>query len=294
MSVILDEKTSYALDRADFVGIIEGLSNDVYHSLKGYVSSSQLKFMHKTSPAHYYAQYLTGAVPEKKTTDKMHLGSYVHEKFLTPGENTFFVMPEYDARTKEGKAIRDEALEVAGSRICISKDLGETGDAIVESLKKKFYPELESYHSEVSIFWRCPFSQLYFKARADGLMSDTLLELKTTESAHPETFSRHAYNMNYDLSLYHYMEGLKQCGREIKKAVFIVSETTAPYVCEKYTVGDGFLATGHEKWLKAVTQLEDGLKNQSWPSYVPDTCDELVLNPPKWALSKELIGEPSL
>lgn len=288
MSKILDEKTAYALERGTFVGILEGLPSEQYHKNKNYYSSSDLKFLASRSPAHFYARMM-GEQKEKKQTEKMLLGSVVHSKFLTPTEfpHEYYVMPEHDARTKEGKKIREESLEAAGVRTVISSEVDEQSRAMVESLAMKFGGDWQRSRSELSLFWRCPFSQLYFKARLDMTEPRVLYELKTTEDAAPAAFSRHAYNMNYDLSIHHYMEGMRQCGLEVTKAVFIVSETTEPYVCEKYTVGDGFMETGHAKWLSAVQKLENGLKNHHWPSHVDPLLEiETVIQPPVWAMKK--------
>lgn len=247
--------------------------------------------MHATSPKHFHSRYFGGEREPKKVTDKMLLGSLVHCLFLTPDifDQDFFVMGNYDGRTKEGKAYREEALLACGTRQLVTKDLVDQAQLIVEALKLKFYPWMSSYLAELSFFWQCPFSQLWMRGRADAVMGDTLIELKTTDNAEPQHFSKHIFNMNYDLSLYHYVEGLRQCGLEIKKCVFIVVETASPYVCEKYIAGDGFLATGHDKWLDAVTKLETGLADLHWPSYAdPLVVDELVLSPPAWAMKGKI------
>ena len=149
-----------------------------------------------------------------------------------------------------------------------------------------------NFESELSFFWECPYSQMNFRGRVDALMGTTLIELKTTSSAEPKSFSRHAYNLHYDLSLHHYIEGLRQCGREVKDVVFLVAETSAPYVCEKYIVGESFLQTGQEKWIDAIGKLERGHKENRWASYVDEwACDAYVLEAPAWAKTKNEVTD---
>lgn len=289
LSEVLSEELSYKIGRGEFTGLVPGMSNSQYHGLRGvYWSSSDFKYMYATSPAHFYAKYFSGQAPEKKVTDKMLLGSLVHCLFLTPQafKEDFYVVPDLDRRTKVGKEAYEKAMIEAGSRQIVSNDMVDKAGAIVEAMRKKFYPWMSSYQAEVSGFWRCPFSQLWMRFRADALMQDTLIEVKTTDSAKPSDFERHCFNMNYDLSAAHYVEGLRQLGHEIKQVVFLVVETEPPYVCERFLFGESFMQVGHDKWLDSVTKLERGLKENSWPSYLPVDMEMATLMPPNWAIKR--------
>lgn len=271
-----------------YSGILPDMPSSEYHGLSQYFSSSDLKYMYSHSPKHFHDYHFGTKLP-KKPTDKMILGSVVHSMFLTPSlvEKEFFELPFYDGRTKIGKEIRDKALEACGDKVPVDVELWNNAEVIAGALKEKFYPWMKSYESELSFFWTCPYSGLPFRGRADAVMGDTLIELKTTDNCEPIHFSRHSYNLNYDLSVAHYLEGLRQNGREIKKVVFLVAETGKPFVCEKYVMADEFVAVGHEKWLSAVNKVEAGIKEGRWPGYHDDhSCDEMVLLPPPFA--KEL------
>lgn len=284
MSDVLSDKLSYELERGSFVGIVDNMSNYQYHSLKSYYSSSDLKYMASGSPKHFKAKYIDKIIPEKDATPKMLLGSIVHCKILTPKDfvEDFFVMPDCDLRTKEGKAVRDAAKDEAAGRTLVPSEMNEQADKMFYACSEVFDGLLKDTKREISLFWKCPFSGFSFKARCDALSSEFLFELKTTESASPEVFSRVAYNLNYDLSIYHYLTGLAQVGVACGKAKFLVLETAPPYVAQSYLVGESFMETGHKKWLDAVTKLERGLKENKWPGYVAaDECP--ILEAPKWA-----------
>ena len=101
-------------------GMILGLSNADYHSLPS-VSSSMLKTILR-SPAHYKAAYLSGA-PRKEPTASMVLGSLTHTLFLEPEQfnGEYIIAPAWDARTKEGKAVRDAFLAAAEGKTVITR-----------------------------------------------------------------------------------------------------------------------------------------------------------------------------
>src|SRR5690349_3941280 len=87
------------------IGKLNGLFRvpmDLYHAGPG-ISSTGIKEILK-SPAHYKA-YLEG----QEDTDAFRLGRLVHMRLLEPEAyvDSVVISPQVDARTKEGKAIRD-------------------------------------------------------------------------------------------------------------------------------------------------------------------------------------------
>lgn len=278
------------LNSENYFGVIQNMPNDVYHNLTQYWSSSNLKFMSQNSPAHFKVQFMSEVESEKRVTEAMLLGSYVHDLVLTPDDVDlrYYIAESFDARTKEGKAIRERVQAEANGRVVISEALAAKAHAIGEKVKERVGGLIYGSLRELSFFWRCNYSYLPFRGRADAILGDTLLELKTTAKAHPDHFARHVYNMNYDLSLVHYINGLRANGIEIKKCLFIVVETEPPFVCEKYIVGNSFLETGQVKWLDAVDKLERGIEDDFWPGYINDrVTDELVIEAPTWAFKGE-------
>lgn len=81
-----DGHPNYLNDKGELIeGIYDGLENDVYHSLDAY-SSTMLKTLVKTSPAHVYREYYSGIERVRTTTQRNTLdtGSYGHELVLEP------------------------------------------------------------------------------------------------------------------------------------------------------------------------------------------------------------------
>jgi len=279
-----------------FKGAVKNLANNVYHGLKSYHSSTALKYLQAKSPAHFKAKYIDPQAEQKEPTSAMILGTLVHCLLLTPAEyqKEFLILPELNLRTNEGKEKKAELLAANPNKVLITDEQLSIAGAMCESARSnpQVKPLLESGHKEASFFWTCPFSGLNFKAKCDSASSKQLIELKTTSDAGPENFARHAYNMNYDLSLIHYRQGIRTIMDVKPPAYFIVIESEAPYVTQVYKASDAMLETGHAKWLEAVTKLANGMQKQEWPGYFSQ-AEIPELSPPAWAMNKLMKEEMS-
>jgi hypothetical protein len=278
-----------------FKGAVLNLSNSQYHSCDKYWSSTHLKAMVKKSAKHFHYEYISKPKEEKTQTEQLLLGSAVHTWTLEPDnfDKEFFVMPELNLRTNEGKATKEKLIADNPGRTPLSKHIHDEAMIISqkilenETAKKLLF---ESGRREASYFWTCPFSGLNMRAKLDHSSSQHFVELKTTSKFEPEEFQKQAYNLHYDLSLFHYKEALKQVMDIDVPAFFIVVETEAPYDVIVYKAGDSLYQTGNEKWVRAVSALERGLKQNEWPSYFPKG-EIPELNSPAWAMKKFMTGD---
>jgi len=281
---------------SDFVGAVLDMPNKEYHAMRSHYSSTNLKYMNSSSPLHFKEKFLSGAPLEELTSDAVVLGSASHSLVLTPDlfAHEFLPMPLCDGRTKEGKKIKSDTLSLAEGRKVISDSIYSKACHISESVlsdaaSRKLFDG--DFIPEAAFFWKCPFSGLMMRSKLDGIAGngEYIIELKTTRSAEPSKFERDAYNMGYDLSAFHYLEGVRQSGFENCKDVYIIAvETEAPYAVQCYKASERFLASGNEKWLDAVNKLEQGLNQSIWPGYVNSEIEEYPeLNPPRWAKLSE-------
>ena len=280
--------------------IVRDMSNHDYHALRDSFSSTQLKYLLTTSPRHFKAKYIDGDIAETKSTPALTLGSLVHCLVLTPGEisKEFVFLPDLDLRTKVGRAEKASIELVANGRLLVTEDVRlqavEMSNAVLADPSAcKLLADCEN---ELSYFWTCPHTGLRFRARADGYAKNTkaLIELKTGKDMSPLHFQRQAYNLNYDLSMAHYMEGLRRNDLECSKGYFITVESAAPYVVQCYQADDSFIDLGHQKWLEAITKLMAGKSNDKWPSYVDAALQEYpLLMPPAWAKNTATYNDSS-
>lgn len=289
--LLCDESERKILLAGDFTGSVLNLPSDLYHSLP-YISSSQLKYLYSHSPAHYYAKFIAKTMPEFEPTPQMIFGTACHSKILTPKlfDNEVYVCPKFDGRTKEGKELKAKIDIESAGKVLINEaqflDLVRIDQSVKDNQPAKFL--LDSFISEVSLFWRCPGSGMMMKARLDGLHPEHFIELKTAKDASPAGFTKAAFNLNYDLSAAHYLEGVKNVFGFKPPVYFIVVETEAPFVSQVYLASDEFLELGFAKWLEATETLSSSTAQGNWPGYAPVGIDGiLVLSPPAWMNRKE-------
>lgn len=279
-----------------FRGTIYDMPSARYHSATAFVSSSDLKFLAKSSPYHYYVMKETG-IGRVKQSDDMILGSLVHSLLLTPDyfNDEFVLLPTLDRRTKVGREAYQLACDEAGDRIVTDTETYDMAREMVDSIKKNNHAMelLSECQKEVSYFWKCPFSGLSFRARVDACTSRYLVELKSSRLGSPSAFERQAYNMFYDLSMSHYIEGMRAQGDDSpRKGYFIVVENVAPYVCQVYEADESFMELGHSRWIDAVTRLETCKATGKWHGY--SNNEVMTLSAPKWAQSSVVLNDDTL
>lgn len=281
-----------------FKGAVTNLNNNDYHSLKEYWSSSELKFLSASSPLHFYHNTFTidpktlkrvRKEQESEWSGPKTLGSLAHCLILEPQnfDKDFFVMPDLNLRTNDGKAKKEELLIQNAGKIAVTDEMLVKANGMRSSVSAnaKAMELLLEGKKEAAFFWTCKYSGLNFKAKLDNSSSKYWMELKTSWSASPEEFSKIAYNLNYDLSIFHYRMALQSVMEVEPQAYFLVVESDKPHVCQLFKVGDDMIATGHSKWFSAVDRLKNGTKDDHWPGYT--LTEEIpILNPPYWAMKK--------
>lgn len=269
-------------------GLIENMPSKRYHELSSYFSSSDLKSIYKSSLFHFNFKRNNGL--DSLSSQAAVLGSLVHCFVGTPDEfgEEFYAVQKTDRRTKAGMAAYAEAMLECGTRQLVDSELVLKAKVIAKSVMSSDVVSklMEQAQCELSYFWKCPFSSLNFRARCDGLSAGRLIELKTTSALGPKDFERQAFNLSYDLSAYHYIEGLRSSlGIEVTEFYFIVVETESPFAVQVYMANESFLASGHSKWLEVVTKLEKAKASNVWPSYAEEN-EVLPLSAPRWAQPK--------
>lgn len=280
------------LKSGEFVGVVDGLSNFTYHGLDKYWSSTQLKYLLDTSSHQFKRKYVDKDLEKESATSRMLIGSAVHSLLLDLSNfrSDFLVMPPLNLRTKSGREERDKLLKTYAHKMVLTEEQFGEAQLMAQSVleNERARKVLGGTVKELSIFWKCAYSGLNFKAKLDAL-GDRLVELKTTDSGRKDDFEKQSYDMNYDLSLWHYMTGIN-ASPELKRtdqATFVVVENSSPYISEVYEVHESMISVGQAKWLQAVDQLADGVIRGYWPGYVRENNpDSQILVPPQWGLRK--------
>ncbi len=185
------------------------------------LSYSSLKEFSK-SPAHYI-EYLR---KEFKPTPAMALGSLVHCLLLQPNElgKQFFVMPNIDKRTKEGKAKYEEAVEASkGKQIVTESDYEDANNLVNKVLSEGHIANAIQQCFRFEHEWKQEIYGLPFRGFFDGEAYDYILEVKTASDANPKTIINDFFNRSY-----HIQGGLYSMVSN-KPVKYLIIETTAPY-----------------------------------------------------------------
>jgi len=246
-----------------------------YHAVQALSKSMMAKLL--KSPAHYRAAQEEYQEPSKS----MQLGTAIHTAVLEPDLYTEVVgvIPEgIDGRTKEGRAWKEENK----SRICLNNTENRDVQGVARSIHNHPFWEIAGTSNkmvEASVFALDTETGVALKARPDlWVGDDTLVDIKTTDDASPEAFTRTVLNFGYHIQAAHY---LAMTGAA--EFVFVAVERTAPYAVGIYRLDSEWLQAGENMRRKAITLLHECQALDKWPAY-PTSLQ--TLSCPKWVLNK--------
>jgi hypothetical protein len=258
-------------------GWFAGLDEDVYRKAHG-INISSLKKMAR-SPAHYQA-----ALEEiKEPTDSQIFGTLTHLAILEPDRlaGSYVVKPEdINLRTKDG-----QAWKAAQTVPILDADKAAGLESIAQRIKN--HPTasaiLAGGQKELSVFKYDEHTGLMLKGRLDCLTEDahgrrTIVDVKTTDDASLDEFSRSIAKWRYDAQAAFYSDLV-----EAEFFVFIAVEKSAPYEIGVYALDNESIANGRASYRKWLDQLALCIEDNSWPGYPTDIQ---MINMPKWAMKE--------
>jgi hypothetical protein len=251
------------------------MTNQDYHSKTNYISKSLLDMIHK-SPAHYKA-YLEGE--KQEPTAAMILGSLVHGVVFN--QNNYAVLPEgLDRRTKEGKLIYDMfMLANKGTELIVTHEQYEHALNIKNAVYShdKAALLLQNGQAETSIFGK--IEGLDAKCRVDFLNTkhNVIVDLKTTNSAAPDEFSKSVWNYRYHVQAAFYMDLTKA-----ERFFFIAVDKEKPFNVELYELDPEAIEKGRIEYKKDIETLKKCLETNNWHGYTEDKKIHII-SLPGWA-----------
>lgn len=267
-------------------GIYAGITNADYHGGPG-ISKSGLDLIAR-SPLHYWSRYLDPQRTPTEPTPSMRLGTAIHTAVLEPGDfsKRYYIAPDVDRRTKEGKALWQMALDesqAAGSEL-ISADDAKTCMSIYDVVRS--HPTalkvFASGQAEMSCYWTDQETGLLCKCRPDWLNLPFIVDLKSTEDASADGFQRSAWNWRYWVQAAWYIDGVEQATGQCPDAfVFAAFEKAPPYACAFYYADQAMIDMGRKEYRRLLRILADCMSADKWPGY---DADVRPLGLPAWAL----------
>lgn len=258
--------------------VAKNLPIEDYHSPDcEHVSSTFLRTLQSKSPAHAMAEKQM----EKKRKKKcFEIGTLIHTLILEP--HTFesrYGIFDGDFRTKEAKELRAD-FESRGITVIKTPDY-ENALGVVEAMKNFHFYDLifGSGEPEVSLF--AELNGVNLKARPDWLQESTgrLFDLKTTDNAHPDAFTKSVGNYGYHLQACLAMRLYKACyGTPCEDYLWVVIEKEPPYAITLNKMNADMRLNGEQKLNLAIEKYQKCLETGIFEAYSP-SVNVLELSP---------------
>lgn len=266
-----------------------------YNKAEGIRRSELTKFAQ--SPAH--AKYAMENPSEP--TPAMILGTATHAYILEP--DTFgeqFMVADFDARTKEGKALKQEAMDKGLT--LITRENMDKIEAMAEAIRNNPYASrlLKGAH-ETSHFWIDRETGETCKCRTDCETdingTHYIVDLKTCANASMEEFVRDALKFGYFVQAAMYTEGVRETTGQDSVFVFVAIEKDPPYAVNVLQCGENEIRlgmNGNSRYMGFRTLMDLYHKckvEDKWPGY--EGFDNLIydIKLPKW-MQEEPEEEP--
>lgn len=200
-----------------------------------------------------------------------HILTLQPEKF----DEEFFVWSGADRRTKDGKAEYAEALEESGTRELVTcsdwMEARKLADAVHGNQSAA---ELLSVgEAERVLVWNDADTGLTMKGRADYINAASVVDLKTTKSADPKSFSEASWRYGYHAQLALYIDGALATDGIRRNAIIIAVESSAPYAVQVYRLPEELIAIGRSEYRRILNAYALAKKTGIWPGYSDGPMD---------------------
>jgi hypothetical protein len=239
---------------------------------------SSLKLMHESPLMYRWRER-----HPRKDTQALSLGRMVHMAVLEPErfEECCVRRPsEFDSwRTKASKEWRQEQLD-AGREVMTDED-AETIERVREAIvwHADAMRLLQGTRREEALTWTVDGVEC--KGRVDAIAASRIVDLKTTRDL--GLFVRKgAAELLYHGQLAWYLDGAIAAGACSPDAgAFVVAvETSEPYDCAAFRLGEESLDAGHDLWRSLIDQWITCRDTGLWLGKFPSLT---FLDMPRWA-----------
>jgi exodeoxyribonuclease VIII len=237
------------------------------------------------------------AVVPFRPTAAMLLGTLVHCAVLEPEEfgKRYAIAPKVDRRTKIGKETWKEFVKINADKQVITMEDSDTAMHIARCVRAHSVANdlLTGGEPECVFQWTHEKTGVKCKGKADYVKKPRtkdriyldpandgiLVDLKTANDASPSGFSKACANLGYHLQDAHYSEG-SDCGQFL----FVVVETSYPFIVEVYELDDEAKEAGKAKVDAAIRRYDELNLFNLWDANYSGEEKITKLSLPKWSL----------
>jgi hypothetical protein len=137
--------------------------------------------------------------------------------------------------------------------------------------------------AEQTLIWR--EGHYWCRARPDWLTHGWLVNYKTTDNAHPDSWSRNRLTqLGFDLQAAWYLRGYRALTEIQADYCFLLQEIAPPYACSLVGVSPAMLELGRTKVDIAFQKWRRCLELNNWPAYPVEIC---WADPQPWQLARQ-------
>lgn len=262
-----------------YPAVVSGMPENVYHAHPS-VSKSSLDLFNR-SPAHYKF------AARKDPTRHMAIGTAIHCALLEPArfDTDYLILDVADRRasewreakkqrgTDEHMLTRAEADHVLGMQASVYAN-----ERAAEMLNSPFD------QAEVSVFARDPQTGVLCRARVDLLGQAWALDVKKTQDARSDAFSRAIGNYRYHVQAAFYSDVIEWAtGLRIERFWFLAVEEQPPHACCVYALDDEAMAAGRQAYRDDLNRYAECVAADDWPAY---TDEPEFIGLPGWMLAE--------
>ena len=250
------------------------------------LSASGAKLLVQPGGPAKYLHRLTNPEPPR---DAFDLGHAAHASVLGVGA-PIGVVAANDWRTKAAQERRD-ALRAEGFVPLLERDAIKVEDMAAALRQHDLAGRLlhpTTGAPEVSLFWHDAQHGVDRRGRVDWLRTADengrliLTDYKTAASADPDAFARAVWQYGYAMQAAWYRDLALGLGLATSAPfVFVVQETTAPYLVHLFELDEATLQMGAERNERAMQLFAECTESGEWPGYNPGGIT--LLSVPTWA-----------
>lgn len=183
----------------------------------------------------------------------MLLGSVIHNLILEPDnfDSKFIIEPDINKRTNQGKEDYQKFLDSVAEKnlqVVEPKTFIKAKEIVTQLMYSPTYNYVKNIRDKEVRFDKY-YNGIPVCGYIDGADAEYNYEIKTTSSSDPDDIRRDFYNLKYHLqaAMYQWYNG--------KKMIYIVVETTAPYLSRAFVASDNYMKEGHKLFEKAMADF---------------------------------------
>lgn len=264
------------------------MTNKEYHANVSRIGKSGLDLVHR-SPYHYWAKYLDPNRVWEEPTPELVIGSAFHSIVLEPHKfgDEYVIAPKFNLRTNQGKEDYAQFIAINEGKTVLTPEQYDTVRRMRDATMK--HPLMNDLLLggivEDTIHWTDQETGVECKSRPDHRgAGSVLLDLKSTQDASLEGFSRSCAKYRYHVQSAWYLDGCQAAGlRQYDTFVFVAVEKSPPYAVAIYYASDSFVSIGREAYREDLHIYAECIRTGQWPGY-PTTIQPLDL--PTWATKR--------